>query len=360
MQPIKFRFYKNGTLAFTIAAGSLLGCNPIYVMEAAFHEGRILLNRRDIGKVIAEQQVTPSEVESLRLVSEARIYAQTRGLTAGGVFTTFSPTNDDSLVWVVMGCKPDSFTAKQWWFPIVGSVPYKGFFEKSDAVAEARDLDAEGYETFVRGSSAFSTLGWFDDPVLTPLLKSPYEIVVNTVIHELVHRSLWVPGNTPFNESLANFIGYAETVKFFKDRKSADTPKYYAAAAQRFAREIALSQLTENLYHRLKKIYESSESRDQKLRQKREAFASIQLQARNFGINTQLFHRANNAEFLQLFIYTRKLNLFNTLYQREQADLSRFLKKIVEFISFLDTRDRSDEDIFDSLERFMHTSSKEG
>jgi hypothetical protein len=96
------------------------------------------------------------------------------------------------------------------------------------------------------------------------------------------------------------------------------------------------------------------------LRQKREAFASIQLQARNFGINTQLFHRANNAEFLQLFIYTRKLNLFNTLYQREQADLSRFLKKIVEFISFLDTRDRSDEDIFDSLERFMHTSSKEG
>jgi len=355
MHPMKFRFYKKATLLLAITAGALMGCNPIYVMEAALHEGRILFNRRDIEKVIAEKEVAPSEGESLRLVSEARIYAQTRGLTAGGIFTTFSPTDEDSLVWVVMGCKPDSFTAKQWWFPIVGSVPYKGYFEKSDAVSEAQDLNAEGYETFVRGASAFSTLGWFDDPVLTPLLKSPPEIVVNTVIHELVHRSLWVPGDAAFNESLANFIGYAETVKFFKDRNPADASNY-TAAAERFAREIALSELTENLYHQLKKIYDSPENRDEKLTKKRAAFESIQIQARNFGINTPIFHRANNAEFLQLFLYTRKLSLFNTLYQQEQADLSRFLAKIEQFISFLDTRDRSDEDIFDSLERFMHTA----
>lgn len=342
-------------LTLVVALIFFAGCNPFYVMEAALHEGRILLNRRDLDEVITQQRVTSQEAEALALVREARLYAERRGLSAGGTFTTFSPTDEDSLVWVVMGCQPDSFAQKKWWFPIVGSVPYKGFFSRNDAVAEAKKLNEDGFETFVRGASAFSTLGWFDDPVLTPLLKNPPTIVVNTVIHELVHRSLWVPGDTSFNESLAHFIGSAETIPFFREQGSGGAQRY-AEAAERFARELAVSELTERLYRRLKTIYESSAIRDEKLEAKRRAFGDIKSQARAYGINPQLFERANNAEFLQLFLYTRHLSLFNTLYQREGADLPRFLARIRQFIASGRTEGASATDIFESFGQFVHTS----
>src|SRR5690606_33281988 len=101
---------------------------------------------------------------------------------------------------------------------IVGSVPYKGFFEKEDAEHAAQKLELAGFETWVRGTDAFSTLGWFDDPVLSTTLSNSIPSIVDTVIHESVHSTVWIKGRVDFNESLANFIGGQGAYQFFKEK----------------------------------------------------------------------------------------------------------------------------------------------
>lgn len=330
------------------------GCNPLYVVEAAVHEGRILTNREPIEDVITQGKVTAEVVRSLVFVKEARSFARERGLSVGQAFSSFSPTDQDNLVWVVMGCKPDSFDAKSWWFPIVGSVPYKGFFSKKEALKAAENLQREGFETFVRGAAAFSTLGWFNDPVLTPVLRNPPSLVVNTIIHELVHRTLWLRDDVVFNESLANYLGHAEAAAFFLNRHPADTT-LHRDATQRLAREIAISALAEQLYQELSAIYSSSSSREEKLILKRAAYTTADKQAKDQGLAFNLFSRANNAEFLQVYVYLRRFDLFDDLYQKKNADLGAFLDAIRQFQKKLSDTPAAPRDIFAHFEQFVRT-----
>ncbi len=346
------------SLLTCLLAPSLSGCNPLYVVEAAYHQGRILLKRQPVDEVLDTHSLNPAESHALSLVPQARSYAEQRGLTVGKAFTSFSPLENDNLVWVVMGCKPDSFTLKQWWFPIVGTVPYKGFFSKSDALAASERLNDDGFETFVRGAAAFSTLGWFDDPVLTPLLKNPPSVVVNTILHELVHRTVWFPNYTAFNESLANFIGHAETGPFFSNQEPRNEG-LVADSNLRLRQEITISSLSEELYDLLTIIYKSPATREEKLAKKREAFTAAARKARHVGIDFPLFDRANNAEFMQFFIYVRHLELFDALYRGEQGDLPRFIARIEAFHDIIERDQIEESNIFDSFEQFVRMTVSE-
>jgi len=153
-------------LSLGVILAALSGCSPFYVIRAAYEEGKILMNRKEIAEAIAAPDTSPDERNKLELVLEAREFAIGMGLTPGESFTKFTHVDRDTLAWVVLGSKPDSFTLYTWWFPIVGRVPYKGFFEKASADAAAAALERRGYESWVRGTEAISTLGWFNDPVL--------------------------------------------------------------------------------------------------------------------------------------------------------------------------------------------------
>lgn len=331
------------------------GCNPLYIIEAAVHEGRILANRKPIKEVIARGEVNAADARALTLVTEARLFAQTRGLSVGENFTSFSPTDEDNLVWVVMGCKPDSFDMKRWWFPIVGTVPYKGFFSKDAALRSALDLQQAGFETFVRGAAAFSTLGWFNDPVLTPIIRNPPAVIINTVIHELVHSTIWIRNDVAFNESLANYVGLAETLAFFMSRHPLDR-MLHQEASQQLTREISISALSEQLYRQLTVIYSSPSAQEEKLRLKRAAFAAIDAKARAIGSTLGLFGRANNAEFLQAYLYLRRLELFDALYRHKNGDLSEFLAAIREFQETISDTIPDSQNLFDLFEQFVHST----
>src|SRR5690606_29809700 len=112
---------------------------------------------------------------------------------------------------------PICFEPYTWWFPIVGRVPYKGFFDFDEAHEQARRLDARGYDTYVRPSAAFSTLGWFNDPVLNTVLRYSDVDLVQTVIHELTHNTIYIAGQAGFNESFATFVGDRGAAAFFCD-----------------------------------------------------------------------------------------------------------------------------------------------
>ncbi|NLF25648.1 MAG: aminopeptidase [Deltaproteobacteria bacterium] len=205
---------KAATLSWLTMSLSLLamGCSPLYITQAVYQESLILLRRRSISKVIADPNTHPDLKIKLQLVLDARAFAMRIGLEPRGSFTKYTHMDQDVLTWVLAASRPDAFILKQWWFPFVGRVPYRGFFEKADALSAAAALQDQGYETSIRGAEAFSTLGWFNDPVLSTTLQRSAPSIVETVLHESTHSTIWVPGHVDFNESLANFVGIQGTL----------------------------------------------------------------------------------------------------------------------------------------------------
>jgi predicted aminopeptidase len=271
----------------------------------------------------------------------------------------------DPLAWVVVGSKRDAFALRLWWFPIVGSVPYKGFFEKEDALAEAAGLEKQGFETSVRGTEAFSTLGWFNDPVLSTTLKNPPTRIVNTVIHESVHSTVWIKNNVGFNESLANFVGTEGALAYFKSKLEEcrgqdkgcedENARLKAAAADRLL-QYDLSTLMDSLYGDLQRLYsDSALSADDKIERRAGIFEQHLNPFRERYPKLQVLKAVNNAEIVQLKLYLTDLGFFRRLFEREGGTWDAFLEKIREIERVVDKEPLRDP--FEVLRRMVGDSA---
>ena len=190
-----------------------------YLVRAGWEEARMLLRRERIETLVADSATAPAVRERLRLVLDARRFAaDSIGLKTGESFTTYSQLDGDTLVLVLSGAWRDTLRPYTWWFPIVGRVPYKGFFDFGAARAAADDLAARGFDTYLRPAAAFSTLGWFNDPLLSTTLRLDTLDLANTVIHEVTHNTFYAKGEAVFNESFANFVGARGAAWFFRSR----------------------------------------------------------------------------------------------------------------------------------------------
>lgn len=302
----------------------LTSCSPTYVIRAAYEEGSILWNRREIAKVLEDEKTDPHVARQLELVSDVRTFAVECGLNPGGSFKTYSAINKDVLSWLVVASRDDSFELYTWWFPFVGRVPYKGFFDREEAVAEAERLKRKGYETSIRPVEAFSTLGWFDDPVLTPLLKHHPVEVANTVLHESVHSTIWIKGHVPFNESLAHFVGLTQIAKYFSCKEDLSNLQVAQALKER---EFATASVVNGLHEELSSLYASDLPREEKLLKKREIFDRW-VKPFKEQKNHPLLQELNNAALMQMKIYLTGLGDFQTLYDRKNGDLREFLQAV--------------------------------
>ncbi|MCU0626870.1 MAG: aminopeptidase, partial [Gemmatimonadaceae bacterium] len=217
-----------------------------YLVRAAWEEGRLLARRRPIREMLADDAVPEATRAKLRVVLDARRFAlDSLGLRAGGEFTTFSRLDRDTLVLVLSAAYRDSLAFRTWWFPVVGAVPYKGYFDFAEARRDSLRTDADGYDAVLRPASAFSTLGWFDDPLVPTTLALDSLALAETVIHELVHTTYYAPGEAVFNESLANFAGTRGAERFFRARgqqRAADE------VARRWRTELVLGAFWEGLH----------------------------------------------------------------------------------------------------------------
>ncbi|MBI2797277.1 MAG: aminopeptidase [Gemmatimonadetes bacterium] len=190
-----------------------------YIARAAWEEGGILARRRPIAEVIADPRTDARTRGMLGLVQAVRRYAvDSIGLSAGRAYTTYSTLPGDTLVLVLTGARRDRLIRVTWWYPIIGSVPYQGFFRPADAEAARAELEGLGLDAELRPASAFSTLGWLDDPLLSPTLAGDSASVAETVIHELLHTTYFVPGAVSMNESFANMVGHRGAQRFFRSR----------------------------------------------------------------------------------------------------------------------------------------------
>lgn len=220
-----------------------------YLARGAWEEARILSRRRSIEALVRDPATPPATRAKLELVLAARAFAaDSLGLPAKQAFTKFTQLDRDTLVLVLSGTRRDALVSRTWWFPVVGRVPYKGFFDFEAARREERALRDDGYDTYLRPSPAFSTLGWFNDPLLSTTLGEDSLAIVQTVIHELTHNRVYLKGEAVFNESLAEFVGNRGAVEFFRSR--GDTAGARVAEA-RWRDEMRLGEAWERAYRTL-------------------------------------------------------------------------------------------------------------
>ena len=226
MKALKFPKTKKGRIALAvIVLWGLVKVSlfffpwPRYIARATWEEAKILWRRTPIERVLAAKREPPNELVKLALVLEARQFAvDSLRLPAGESFAKYSRVDRDTLLLLLSAARRDTLALHRWWFPVVGWVPYKGYFDFADAHAAQRKFDANGYDTDLRPASAFSTLGWFDDPLLSTTLRQDSISLVNTVFHELTHNRIFVKGAVEFNESFASFVGSRGSAEFYRAR----------------------------------------------------------------------------------------------------------------------------------------------
>ena len=309
------------------------GC---YLSRAGWEEAQILGRRKPIATLVGDPALDEATRGKLRLVLEARDYARyTLGLDVGDSFTTYSALERDTLVLLVSAAHRDRLEEHTWWFPIVGRVPYKGFFDFGAARALAADLQRQGLDVYMRPASAFSTLGWFNDPLLSTTLRSDSLELVNTVIHEVTHNSYYGAGQAAFNESFANFVGARGAEAFFRARGET------AAADEvvlRWEDEKRLAAFWGTLYASLDSAYRSHPgSRDARLaardtvfaRARRALIAEIGPQLRTMPARYAERVTLDNAALMARRVYLTDVEIFDRAYARERGQLSATIRRVI-------------------------------
>jgi predicted aminopeptidase len=275
----------------------------------------------------------PQEQHKLRLILAVRAFAISQlDLHESKSYTTFVQLDRPYVSYNLSAAAPDTFKPYVWRFPILGRTPYKGFFDKDYALREQDALKEQGYDTYLRGIRAYSTLGYFNDPVLSSMLAYNDTSLINTIIHEMLHQTVWFKGNVSFNESLASFVGEHGTLAYLQQQYGADAPEYQHYRALR-ADALVFEEYIDALMKRLETLYHESISRADKLQRKAqilaeaaaaypEVFSRMQTTGyRNF------FERqsVNNAVLLAFRVYHRDTAFFEQALAEQGGDLRRMI-----------------------------------
>jgi predicted aminopeptidase len=283
-----------------------------YLARGGLAEARILWGREPIARVLARPDLTPELRERLQLVLDVRRFAgDVLGLRVGDTFSSFAEVEGDAIVWVVSAAHRDRLEPYTWWYPVVGRVPYQGYFERPDAAAAADVLDGRGYDVDVRPATAFSTLGWFADPLLSTTAKADPLHLAEIVIHELFHGTLYVPGATAFNESAATFVGHRGAIAYFCDGPGRDERRC-ARAREQWRQVRAHGRVLGRYVARLRALYARP---SRQLAAERVALATVaaaSLVRRGLGRASELVP-PNNARLLAMTVYETHLDLFDRI-----------------------------------------------
>lgn len=186
----------------------------------------IVWNARPVTEVLNDPLVTEATKKRLQYIEVVRQFAiDSLGLKDSKNYTTFYEQKDKSLLWVLTASEPYRLKSYHWKFPVVGEVSYKGFFEKEKGKKEDLLLIQKGYDTDYSSVSAWSTLGWFRDPILSAILKRSDGQLADLLIHEMTHATLYVKSDVNFNENFASAIGEAGAIKFLNFYYGPDSPQ---------------------------------------------------------------------------------------------------------------------------------------
>ncbi|MFK7860878.1 MAG: aminopeptidase [Granulosicoccus sp.] len=329
---VKYLPYKILTLLLAstvLAAGS--GCSSVgYYSQAVGGHLKLMRARQPIAEVLADEATSPELREKLQTLVEARQFAVTElGLPDNDSYSTFVETGKAAVTWNVVAATEFSVRPKTWCFPIAGCVSYRGYFDRADADAYAAGLAEENFDVTVGGASAYSTLGWFDDPILDTMLRGNDTRYVSTLFHELAHQVLYVKDDSNFNEAYASFVEQVGTRMWLEQRGEPERIAQYDASLKRVEEFVNLLQDTrKNLQATFAKDIDEDTMRAEKaavFEQMRAGYESLKVEWGGFSGYDNWFKRdLNNARLVAVATYRRYVPAFYAMYIEAGEDLQKF------------------------------------
>jgi predicted aminopeptidase len=275
------------------------GCLMTRYLAQAAHGQLVLLDRaRPIEDVVDDDNTSVRTAMLLAEIPEIKQYGRSYGLTIKRNYNTYAALGRPAAVWFVGAADPVAFKPLKWCFPIVGCFAGLGWFDEDDGVRHKLELEAKGYDALVRPASAYSTGGWFPDPVLSTMLgggDDAFPELANVILHESVHATVLVPDQPFFNESVATYVADTLTDHWIIERFGRGSPEELAwtlgqaLGVHRTARTLAT-------YNELKKVYESTATRASKLASKQQIIDRLVADLR-------LRRRPNNASLTESRVY---------------------------------------------------------
>jgi len=296
----------------------------------------LLANRVPIEQVLKRNELEPWVREKLELALSVKGYAEELGLVQNKSYTLYRELNRDAVCYNLTATPKLSLKPLSWEFPVVGRVPYLGFFKPKDALKKKQELENKSYDVYVRRVGAYSMLGIVPDPLYTPMLKYDSWELANIIIHELTHATIWAKGYPEFNENLALFIGNQGAIDFCLKKYGAGSKEVEYAIGSNQDDQL-FQQYLSGLKKELEELYARSDlSEDEKLKLREEIF---QKSKRDFQENWLPKMKSdyytgwnklelNNAVIASRLVYYHDLSLYQSVYEKLGSDL----KKMIEFM----------------------------
>ncbi|MBW7857781.1 MAG: aminopeptidase [Leptonema sp. (in: Bacteria)] len=328
---------------FITVISSLTSCTagaPFYLVKQGYGQARILFSRVSVDQLIEENQsqketirLTDDQIEKLIFMKQIRQYAKDQWhLKDTDSFQSYVKTDGDSVSYLVMAAPPLKLEPKRWWFPIVGEVPYLGFFDIKDADSFEKYLQAESYDTYRGGAAAYSTLGWFSDPVFSSQLAYSKLYLCGLVVHEMVHSTIWVKGYPEFNEAIASFIEDKAREAYFQEIEGANSQTLQRWHS--YNRDVVkLNQIIDTYQTRLNNLYESNITDEIKQAEKTNLFNELKNSLRSSKSQFQIIDTSeladqewNNARLTSRSVYRSDWPQFEAVFNECSQSIHCFIQ----------------------------------
>jgi len=318
---------------FALLSIALWGCESVhYYSQAIQGQYGILTKRQPISEIIADPETPELLRERLGYILAVRQFAETElQLPVKDQYLTYVDLKQPYVVWNVFAAPEFSLTPKTWCYPVVGCAAYRGYFSEKDARQYAGGLRDQGYEVYVAGVTAYSTLGWFEDPVLNTFIQYSEGQSAALIFHELAHQVLYSKGDTAFNESFATAV---EQEGLKRWQVKTQTSHLYQDYLKNYRRQQQFIGLIMHYRQKLDTLYQSDQSAMNKRKQKESIYSDLhdefhRLKTDKNGLSAYdnwMNYSLNNAKIGSVAAYHDFVPAFQKMLAEKNGDLDQFYK----------------------------------
>ena len=327
------QFYILKRVLVLLAASTVSACSSFgYYMDLMAGHSELLEQQKPVSELIEDKKTNEGLRKALLKSQKIRDFAsKSLYLPENDSYRQYADLNRPFVVWNVVAAKKLSVEAKKWCFLFVGCLSYKGYFSKKDAQIEAKQLAAAGYDVHIAGAKAYSTLGWFDDPLLNTMMYRSEARRAGIVFHELAHQLIYIENDTAFNEAFATVVEQ-EGIRLWFNKNGKH--KEYTDYLEQNKRDAQVNDLLLETRKALMLLYKSDASEERKLVSKKQYFALLQEKYQQLkktwtGKNVNAFDEwmtqgLNNSHLLLIATYYDLVPGLRALLKKEQYDLRKF------------------------------------
>jgi predicted aminopeptidase len=305
----------------------LQACQLPYLATGAYEQAKILNSRRPVKKVINDDGISAEVKSKLEFSLVAQEFASKNGLNCKGNFKSYVQLNRPYVTYLLIASRKDELKAKTWWFPIVGSFPYKGYFSKDKAIKASKKLEQKDYDTYIRGVTAYSSLGWFKEPILSSMLNGSKLDLADTIFHECFHSTIFYKNDVEKNERLAVFFAHKIMLRFLREQNLIDQIEELKKS---WKDQILFSNFLKDQIEVAEKKFEQNESQRLILESLQDTYLkSLKPQIKVLNFDSVFLRDLNNAKLVAFKTYFHDFQSLELKLEQEfKGDIFSFLESL--------------------------------